>query len=168
MKRPIPASASPKTSAAPSLAWLPWAGLAVRLLAGWVLAFSGAGKAGAPAQEFAAAIEAYAILPPDMALPAAALLPWAEVLAGFALLFGWHTRWAAACAAGLFGLFIAALGSTLARGIELADCGCFGFGWHLAPTQTIFLDIVLAAGAAWLFIHSATALSLDGWAKEGS
>ncbi|MBI4676522.1 MAG: DoxX family membrane protein [Elusimicrobia bacterium] len=147
---------------------LAWAGLAMRILVGGVLALSGAGKAGAPPEEFAAAIEAYALVPPALILPIAVLVPWAEVVAGFALLAGWLTRWTAAAAAGLFGVFITALSSTMVRGIELADCGCFGFGFRLAPSQTVFLDIFLAGAACWLFLHAETALSLDAWAKEGS
>ncbi|MFA6317260.1 MAG: MauE/DoxX family redox-associated membrane protein, partial [Elusimicrobiota bacterium] len=106
--------------------------------------------------------------PQALVLPLALVLPWVEVLAGFALALGWMTRWSASAAFALFGTFIAALLSTAARGFELADCGCFGFGLHLAPTQTVFLDILLLCLAAWLFCVPRTALSLDSWTKEGS
>ena len=159
----------PPTAPAPAAPqWLSWLGLAARVIVGAVLAFSGAGKAGSPVEEFAAAIEAYDILPQGLVMPAAAILPWAETLAGFALLGGWLTRGSAAAAFGLFAAFITALLSTMARRFELVDCGCFGFGLHLAPSQTVFLDAVLACAAAWIFFNPRTALSLDSWAKEGS
>ncbi|MBI5624683.1 MAG: DoxX family membrane protein [Elusimicrobia bacterium] len=148
--------------------WTDWLGLTARVLVGATLAFSGAAKASAPAQEFAAAIEAYALLPQALVPPLATLLPWAEVLAGFALVFGWLTRWSAAAGLALFSAFITALLSTFSRGFELADCGCFGFGLHLAPGQTIFLDAALAGCCLWLLLRPRTPLSLDSWITEGS
>jgi hypothetical protein len=63
----------------------------------------------------------------------------------------------------MFLLFITALAATLARGISLPNCGCFGFGWHPTPLQTIILDSFLLACSLLAFKHGGLLLSLDNW-----
>ncbi|MBI5208809.1 MAG: DoxX family membrane protein [Elusimicrobia bacterium] len=148
--------------------WAAWASIAARLALGAVLVVAGAGKAAAPTEDFAAVIEAYAILPVGLTLPVAAALPWAELLIGYALLGGFMTRWAAAAAAGLFSAFVLGMASTLARGISLHNCGCWGFNWHVPVPVSISLDIVLAGAAVWLRLKGRPMFSLDRWVTEGS
>lgn len=70
-----------------------------------------------------------AILPPRFASDAAMLLavylPWVEVSAGMALLLRRATFGASALVALLTLVFIAALASAWARGLDIS-CGCFG------------------------------------------
>lgn len=142
-------------------------GLLGRLLAGSVLVYAGATKAAGPSEEFALVISYYQILPRDMTLSMAALLPWLEVLTGWALLLGASTRYAAAAAGGLFGAFLLALASTLARGIALPNCGCFGDGLHFTVPQALAFDSCLL-GLSWLAFRSGgKVLSLDRWASGG-
>lgn len=141
-------------------------GLLGRLVVGAVLVYAGAGKAAGPSEEFALVISYYRLLPRDMVMTTAALLPWVEVLVGWALLLGAFTRVAAGAAGALFGFFLLALTSVLARGIELPNCGCFGDALHFTIPQALLFDAVMLAlcGLAW---HRGDALSLDKWAQRG-
>lgn len=142
--------------------------LAARLVVGLVLVVSGVMKAAAPPEEFAVIIENYHLLPsPDAILTLAALLPWLEVALGFCLIFGFMTTSASAAAGVLFTVFITVLLSTIARGIHLPSCGCFGFGWHPSPLQTILLDSALAACSFLAFRGGDRILSLDNWRRSG-
>jgi uncharacterized membrane protein YphA (DoxX/SURF4 family) len=114
----------------------------VRLAVGGVLVYAGFLKAVAPSAEFAAAIDAYHLIPYHAASFLAVALPWIELLTGTYLIFGFMLRASAIVSSALFGVFLIALGSTLARGMDLASCGCFG-AETLRPKQTIGVDIVL-------------------------
>jgi hypothetical protein len=64
-------------------------------------------------------------------------------------------------------MFIAAIGSTLLRGIPLESCGCFGGAVHLTPPQALALDCTLLAASLWAR-RRASPLALDGWISRGS
>ena len=78
---------------------IPWPALALaaRFVLAAILLASGLHKTAAPAEEFAAVIDAYQILPADILLPFAYLVPFAELGLAFGLIAGHLTR---ACAAG--------------------------------------------------------------------
>jgi uncharacterized membrane protein YphA (DoxX/SURF4 family) len=82
-------------------------------------------------QEFARIVYRYQVVGPNGTLgfvPAnlvAVVLPWAEALLGLCLVTGFWRKEAAALAGVLLAVFVAAVGSALARGIDLANCGCF-------------------------------------------
>lgn len=157
----------PESTLPPAPSAAATAALAARVLVGFALVFSGALKAAAPAEEFAIVIENYRLLPDDMTLTFAALMPWLEVFGGLALTLGFYTRLAAAAAMAMLGSFIFALLSTKLRGIELPHCGCFGGGIHLTAWQAIFLDCFLSA-CAWLsFKYGVLKASLDNWVNAG-
>jgi uncharacterized membrane protein YphA (DoxX/SURF4 family) len=142
-------------------------GLAGRLLAGAVLVYAGATKAAGPTEEFALIISYYQLLPRDMLMSTAAMLPWLEVFLGWALILGASTRWAAIGAVGLFGFFLLALMSTLARGIALPNCGCFGDGVHFTVPQALAFDACMLA-LCWFALQAGRErLSLDNWADGG-
>ena len=144
------------------------AGLAARLIVGAVLIYAGATKAAAPAEEFALVIQSYDVVPLSVALPLAGLLPWFEMLVGWALLLGVETTGAAAAACAMFGLFLAALGSVVARGIPIPNCGCFGDAMHFTPVQALGFDSVMAALCWTAFRGDFPALlSLDSWSERG-
>lgn len=142
-------------------------GVLGRLLVGLVLVYAGATKAAAPREEFALIISYYRILPPDLTLSMAGLLPWAELLIGWSLLLGVMTRYAAAAAGGLFGAFLLALASTVARGFELPNCGCFGDALHFTIPQALLFDSCLLALCYAAFKGGEALLSLDKWASGG-
>ena len=144
-----------------------WLGLAARVVLGAVLIVSGATKTSAPKEEFAVVIEAYDLVPADAAQTLSALLPWAELTLGFALVFGFLTPLSSAAGGLMMLVFIGAILSTKARGIELPNCGCFGGKIHPPPLVTAAIDAVLVilAAAAWRF--GGERLSLDNWAGQG-
>ena len=141
--------------------------LAARLIVGAVLIYAGASKAAGPVEEFAYVISAYDILPKDFVLPAAALMPWIELLVGWALLLGVQTRLAAAASGALFAAFLTTVGGTLLKGIALPNCGCFGDAVHLSPAQAFAMDLVLAGLCWYAYRESENPASLDSWVEAG-
>ena len=142
--------------------------LAARLVVGAVLVYAGASKAAAPAEEFALVIANYDVVSPSFALPMAGLLPWLELLVGWALILGVQTKTAATVASAMFGAFLAALGSVVVRKIPLPSCGCFGDAMHFTPAQAFLFASVMAA-LAWAAYRgtSPAPLSLDSWSQRG-
>lgn len=140
-----------------------YAAAAARTLVGAVFLVSGLHKLAAPVEEFAVVIEAYRLISPGMSLKAAHLLPWLEVFLGFLLVSGFQVRAASAAGGAFFTLFIAALGSTVLRGIELANCGCFGGGIHLTPHQAMTLDSVLLGLSYFAYKKGAAFAPVECW-----
>ncbi|MEK7859680.1 MAG: MauE/DoxX family redox-associated membrane protein [Elusimicrobiota bacterium] len=159
----------PRAPSAPPTPRLPaWSGLAGRFVVGLVLVISGSMKAAAPPEEFSIVIEGYQLLrSQDLILMLATFMPWAEVVLGFALIFGYLTRAAAASAGALLLVFIGALLSAKARGLYLPNCGCFGAGFHPTPLMAIGIDAVLVGFALLAYRSGTLILSLDNWCGEG-
>lgn len=122
------------------------------LLARWGLAvvflWAGVPKLFAP-YAFAQVIGAYGLLPDPLVLPAAVLLPAAEIVIAIGLLAN-RARCLQAAAA-LLVLFIGVLSYGIFLGLDI-DCGCFGpedpeheafAGLHLALGRDILLAIPL-------------------------
>ncbi|HAZ09437.1 MAG TPA: DoxX family protein [Elusimicrobia bacterium] len=143
------------------------AALASRLAVGAVLIYAGSSKAAGPVEEFAYILAAYDVLPKDFLLPAAAFLPWIELLLGWSLILGYQTRLAAAAAGALFAGFLAALASTILRGISLPNCGCFGESLHFTPAQAFFMDLCLLILCGFGFQMGHGPASLDSWSERG-
>jgi uncharacterized membrane protein YphA (DoxX/SURF4 family) len=141
--------------------------MAGRVLVGAVLVYAGASKAAAPAEEFALVIGAYDLVPPSIALPMAGLLPWLELLVGWALLLGVEAKAAAALAGTMTAVFLAAIGSVIVRGIQIPNCGCFGEGMHFTPSHAFLFDSLMAALCWTVFTAEPDPLSLDSWAQRG-
>jgi uncharacterized membrane protein YphA (DoxX/SURF4 family) len=126
---------------------------ACRLFLGGIFIYAGYTKVENPLQ-FAAAIEAYKLLPPAIVLWVVKVLPWIEIVLGVCVLAGIMIRYTAALAGALLALFIAAMLVTYLRGIE-ADCGCFGIGERISPLtlarDTLFLlPAVFLAAQPWI------------------
>ncbi len=105
--------------------WLqhPWITLICRLVLGGVFVIASLHKI-IDSQDFAFAIYNYRLLPESLINVVAIALPWLELLAGLAVIFGFGTRGAALILAGLVAIFALALGISLARGLDIT-CGCF-------------------------------------------
>jgi uncharacterized membrane protein YphA (DoxX/SURF4 family) len=139
-------------------------GLLARLIVGVVLIWAGALKVTSPAVS-ARAVNAFQILPYDVARYVGYALPLVELLIGLMLVFGLFTRLAAVVGGLLMVAFIIGIASAWARGLSI-DCGCFGGGGTIAAAQTqypldIMRDLGVAACAAWLVVRPGTAYSLD-------
>ena len=73
---------------------------------------------------FAHMIYNYRILPGTLVNASALVMPWAELLAGIALVLGIWRRTAALLVGALLAVFIVAISVNLLRGNAI-DCGCF-------------------------------------------
>jgi putative oxidoreductase len=137
----------------------PWAArgwVALRLLLGAVFFYAGAIKLSAP-QPFADSIASFALLPAPAIDPLVLGLPVFAMAVGGLLICGWLHRPAALAVLGLTGIFALALGSALARGLQV-DCGCFGSGRATGRAwQWLALgrDLLLFAGAGALYLRGA-------------
>lgn len=134
----------------PAVHWL----LAVAL--GGVFVYASLDKIADP-RAFARIVYHYQVVGPNASLgfvPAnlvAVALPWLELFAGLLLITGLWRREAAVVAAVLLAVFVAAVGSTLARGIDIRNCGCFALdesgraaGWMLIAGDLALLATALA------------------------
>jgi uncharacterized membrane protein YphA (DoxX/SURF4 family) len=139
-------------------------GLLARLILGGVLIWAGAAKVTRPALS-AQAVRAYKILPYDFAGYVGYALPVLEILVGLLLVLGLFTRLSAALGGLLMVAFIIGISWAWAHGYSI-DCGCFGGGGTIAPSQTqypweIMRDVGIAACAGWLVFRPRTPFSLD-------
>ncbi|MEU3453015.1 MauE/DoxX family redox-associated membrane protein [Micromonospora sp. NPDC006766] len=160
-------AASTSTGAGRWHALRPWLGVAVRLGLAAVWLFAGATKVGdLPAS--GRAVNAYQVMPYDLATVIGAALPFVELALGVLLLAGLATRLVAGVSAALLVVFIAGIASAWARGLAI-DCGCFGSGGQLAAGQAptylpeILRDLGFLALAGFLLIWPRTPFALDGW-----
>jgi len=141
--------------------------LAARLIIGGVFLYSGFLKLTAPPEEFAAAIEAYRIIPPSMAIWAAHAVSWSELYLGMFLVAGFFTKLCSMALGSMLAVFIFALASTLLRNIKLLDCGCFGSGGGRTAPFAILEDIVLLLITALAFLYGHKLLAVDKWIHAG-
>mgnify|MGYP001086899671 FL=1 len=119
----------------------PWITLLARLILGGVLLVAGALKVG-NLQKSAMAVRAYELLPTAIANFLGYVLPWLEIGLGLLLILG-----VAVSISGLFGAiimfaFIIAIAQAWARGLSI-DCGCFGGGGPIDPSQTKYLSEII-------------------------
>lgn len=158
-------SPSPRDGRWPALR--PWLGVAARLGLAAVWLIAGGTKVGDLAAS-GRAVNAYQVMPYDVATVIGAALPFVELALGVLLLAGLATRISAGVSAALLVVFIAGIASAWARGLAI-DCGCFGSGGQLAAGQTpsylpeILRDLGFLVLAGFLLIWPRTPFSVDGW-----
>ncbi len=108
----------------PRLQW------ALALALGGVFLYASADKILHPA-EFARIVYHFHVIGPSQRIPPlvpnlfSIALPWVEAIAGLALVGGIWRREAAALVAVMLTAFLIAIGSAMARGIDIEKCGCF-------------------------------------------
>jgi hypothetical protein len=88
------------------------------------------------------AVRAYELLPIWLANAFGIILPWLEMGAGLLLIIGVAVRYAAIFGAVLMVAFIIAIAQAWARGLSI-DCGCFGDGGAVDPSETKYLESIL-------------------------
>ena len=146
----------PSPSLRPALLW------ALRLGLGGLFVYTGVVKLADPTA-FAVEIHNYQLFP-ALAPVLAAALPAVELGIGAALLAGprpWLRAGALACAA-LMVVFTVAVGSAVARGINIS-CGCFGAGSGPVTLATVVRDVVLlAVSAALLYLTAEPTVEAPG------
>jgi len=131
--------------------------LAVRLIVAAVFLYAGVmkiwdfrhGQSATP--DFTVAIQHFEMLPsPDWAVVLAIYLPWLEVVAAAALFVHRLALGAALAASAMTALFLLALSSAWARGLDIS-CGCFGRDeTPIHYPALIFRDALLLAAALLL------------------
>jgi len=124
----------------------------------WVLAlifiYAAAGKILDPAG-FVNNIDNYRMLPYFAISVMAVILPWIEVLCGLLLIFEKWLRGASLILIVLNAVFIFAISSALARGLDI-DCGCFTLLEAGAKVGLLRIaeDIVLLSMSLWIFVRA--------------
>ncbi len=96
---------------------------------------------------FVVVIDTYQMgLSPDLEWIAALAVTAVEFVLGAWLLSGWRTAIAASASALLQGFYFLVLSITLARGVDVPNCGCFGV-FFARPLRigTLVEDLVLVA-----------------------
>ncbi|MDG4829247.1 MauE/DoxX family redox-associated membrane protein [Solwaraspora sp. WMMD1047] len=145
----------------------PWLGTAVRLGLAAVWLYAGGAKVGDLAAS-GRAVNAYQVLPYDLAVVVGYALPFVEIALGVLLLLGLASRLAAGISAALLVVFIAGIVSAWARGLAI-DCGCFGSGGELPAGEKpsygpeLLRDAGFLALAGFLMVWPRTAFSVDAW-----
>lgn len=134
----------------------PWLTLICRLVLGGVLIAAGVLKIG-NLQKSAMAVRAYELLPISLANFLGYSLPWVEIGIGLLLVTGALVRIAGLVGAITMLAFIIAISQAWARGLSI-DCGCFGGGGTIDPSQTKYLseiirDIGLMALGIYLYLY---------------
>ena len=133
----------------------------LRVALGLTFAVSGALKLMRSSQEFLSVILGYKILSGEPARLLSIFLPWTEFLGGVFLTLGLWTETAAAALWVLNSVFVLALGSALARGVTLKDCGCFGDRFSLPPWAVFLLDLGFWAAFWALWRSKSRSFGLD-------
>jgi len=125
--------------------------LGLRFCLGGLFVYTGVIKLADPTA-FALEIHNYQLFPALAPLLAAAL-PAVELAIGAALLAGTRPwlRAGALASAALMAVFTVAVGSAVARGINIS-CGCFGAGSGPVTPLTVARDVLLLAASAALLV----------------
>ncbi len=148
----------------------PWLGTAVRLGLAAVWLFAGAAKVGDLAAS-GRAVNAYQVMPYEVAKVVGAALPFVELALGVLLLVGLATRVVAGISAALLLVFIAGIASAWARGSRsTAAASARGASWprDRAPTYgpEILRDVGFLVLAAFLLVWPRTRLSVDSFLER--
>jgi putative oxidoreductase len=139
--------------------------LILRILGAGIFIYAGVLKVWSPAQ-FHVDILGYHMVPYRVAALMAVYLPWLEIFCGLCILFHRAYMGSLAILSGLSVVFIVALSSAWARGIDLS-CGCFGAS--VGPTeypQAIALDCALLLIFLFLAMQELRATSRDAQARR--
>lgn len=143
--------------------WAAWTLSGLRAAIGVLFAVSGYLKLMAPYENFRASIMSYEMVSAPLADLMAQGLPWLELVSGVLLAAGLWGRLTLAAVWAMNSLFIVVLGSSMARGLLVKDCGCFGKAVTLSPQQTLWMDIAIWAALLLIFLFPSAgyAYSLD-------
>ena len=146
------------------LKFQPWLTLLSRLILGGALLIAGGLKVGNP-QKSAMSVRAYEILPIDLANFLGYALPWLEIAVGSLLIVGALVKICSVISGVTMFIFIIAISQAWVRGLSI-DCGCFGGGGAIDPSQTKYLseiirDILFLLLAIFLYRFPKCRFSLD-------
>ena len=145
---------------------LEWVTLAARLVLGATLLAAGALKIGA-LEASVQSVRLYQLLPFETTAFVGYALPIIEIAVGVLLITGTFTRVSAIVGSLLMLAFIIGIASVWARGISI-DCGCFGGGGEVDPSQTrypeeIARDTGLLLAGLWTAWRPRSPWAVDNW-----
>jgi uncharacterized membrane protein YphA (DoxX/SURF4 family) len=148
-----------------------WVSTVVRVALGGVLVAASLLKIADPRQA-ALAVQAYQILPTQLAEYVGYALPLVELGLAVLLLLGLGTRLAALVSGALMSAFVVGVASAWARGLSI-DCGCFGGGGAVPQGEANYLpviarDLLFVGMSAWLVAFPASRLALDADGRAGT
>jgi uncharacterized membrane protein YphA (DoxX/SURF4 family) len=124
---------------------------ALQLFIGSILLLSAVGK-GLDLLGFAGVLKTYQAFPESALVPLAIGVTGFEAVLGIWLLSGWRLATSALAAAGVNAVYAAWLAISLLRGLELANCGCFGvffpqpLRWYSPLEDVILIGMSLLLG----------------------
>jgi uncharacterized membrane protein YphA (DoxX/SURF4 family) len=138
-----------------------WLTLLSRLLIGGMFIYASFYKIIEPAS-FAKSIWYYHLVPGELINLMAIVLPWLELLVGVALIVGVQYRGAVLWANFMLVVFIVALATTIARGINI-DCGCFraAASGTQSAWQALLFDVVAMLFSVQLWLSRSQRWLLD-------
>jgi len=136
-----------------------WLILAIRLILGETFIWASIDKIANPGG-FALSIYNYRMLPHETINLMAIVMPWLELVTGILIIAGIFMRGSAFWIGLMLLVFIVALSSALARGLDI-DCGCFSVeGGHGVDTGLLIRDILMFFGALVVMFFGTSALTL--------
>ena len=136
-----------------------WLILAIRLILGITFIWASIDKIANPGG-FALSIYNYRMLPHETINLMAIVMPWLELVTGILIIIGVFMRGSAFWIGLMLLVFIVALSSALARGLDI-DCGCFSVdGGHGVDTGLLIRDILMFFGALIVMFFGTPALTL--------
>lgn len=128
--------------------------LVARLFLGTILVYASIDKIAYP-RGFSNVVISYQILPPQIAILFAYILPWIELILGISLILGIYVYESSFTAALLLGIFMIAVGIRSSTG-DIQGCGCFPEGSILSTNNlllSLIRDGIMLASAVFLFIR---------------
>jgi len=127
-----------------------WVILILRVILGGIFIYAGSLKIESP-QAFADNIAGFQLIPNAFVNLLTLSLPVFEIIVGLMLVIGFRLRIAAFSVLVLSLVFAVALGSALARGLQI-DCGCFGEGEPSTLKTWLSLGRDILMGVAALIV----------------
>jgi len=121
----------------------------VRLVLGGVFLYAGLSKISQPYQ-FAAAIQAYQLLPQFLVGLTAVFIPWVETVSAISLLVNRKPRSALLLFLFLLALFLGIIIFTMVRGLDI-DCGCGLLANRRVGWLVLAEDVALLLVIIWLY-----------------
>jgi uncharacterized membrane protein YphA (DoxX/SURF4 family) len=144
-----------------------WIALLLRVFLGGFYIMAAVVKIPDPGK-FAEAVANYRILPHEMINLVAITLPWVELLAGILLVLGIWFRASAILINCMTLVFILAIASAVARGLNI-ECGCFGtVGGRKVGLIALAEDIGLLACGVWLLWRTKRDIPAPSAVQEGA
>ncbi|MCX6142903.1 MAG: DoxX family membrane protein [Ignavibacteriales bacterium] len=126
----------------------PYTVLVTRVFIGLLFVFSSLDKIVDPSA-FAQSVANYGLLPSSFPAIIATVLPWVELLCGFAVFFGVSLRGSSLLLSAMVVIFTLAVMSALLRGLDIS-CGCFTqdpaaghIGWTKVVQNTALFALTL-------------------------